>query len=198
MKQHKYERIDKGVKRPKEPVEQLPMPTPGRKATAEPIYGQAPDSQLPATVEEPIKRFGARAGMLADLDDEMVFDRLAAGEHATSIADELGVHPSAISHRYSGNERYMDARRSGSECRLTAAELAISEAITPFTLARAREVFRAVAWRCEREFPDKWASKQEVKHTGPTGPMLTIVLSPQPDTCNTPAIDGQVIDSDDM
>lgn len=117
---------------------------------------------------------GDRAGALAALDDEAVLARIQAGEHASKIAEELGVHKSALYHRYAGLPRYLQAREHGAEVRLEEAERQIEEAPDPFTLARARERFRAVAWRAEREFPARWGQKNHVtvEHVGDLGEKL--------------------------
>jgi hypothetical protein len=144
MKQHKYERIDKGVKRtPRAPKNKRDEQT-----------GQF----LP----------------VVNLDEQTVFDRIRAGEHASQIAAELGLHKSAISHRYRQNPEYLEARLSGAENRLEQAEIEIRAADDPLTLARAREVFRAVAWRCEREFPARWGQSHHltVENVGDLGEKL--------------------------
>lgn len=108
---------------------------------------------------------GDRAGALAHINDDEILARIKAGEHASRIAQELGVHKSAISHRYQGKPEYLQAREQGAEVRLEEAEMQIIEASDPFNLARAREAFRAVAWRCEREFPNRWGQRTQVSVT---------------------------------
>ena len=105
-----------------------------------------------------------RSGALANLPDvdNHLLGRIAAGEHPARIAAQLGVHKSAIYHRYAGNEDYKIARLDGQQVRLEEAEIAIAEATDQFTVSRAREHFRAIAWRAEREFPQRWGQKQEV------------------------------------
>jgi AcrR family transcriptional regulator len=105
---------------------------------------------------------GDRAGALAHINDEVVLSRLQAGEDAARIAEELGVHKSAIYHRYSNDPRYKPARKLGTHVRIDESEREIKDAQDPFTLARARERFRAVAWRAEREFPDEWGQRTHV------------------------------------
>lgn len=97
------------------------------------------------------------------LDDNKLIERIAAGEAPVRIAEELGVARQALYMRYAGNEAYQVARAVGAEVRLDSAECEITEAQDPFTLARARERFRAVAWRCEREYPARWGLKQELE-----------------------------------
>lgn len=103
-----------------------------------------------------------RSGALAHIDDETILARLAAGEHASRIAHELGVHKSAIYHRYADRPDYQLARKHGTEVRIEESENEITTAADQFTLSRARERFRAVAWRAEREFPDRWGARTQI------------------------------------
>jgi AcrR family transcriptional regulator len=138
---------------------------------------------------------GDRAGALANVDDEAVLSRIQAGEHASSVAASLGVHKSALSHRYKGKAEYVEARELGTEVRLNDLETEIAELSKPlpkpelvdepteaelrrykvelknwqmdhaqreFNLACARERYRAVSWRAEREFPHRWGAKTQV------------------------------------
>jgi AcrR family transcriptional regulator len=100
-------------------------------------------------------------GALAIIDDESILSRLAAGELASHIAAELGVHKSAIYHRFADNQEYQRARTYGMEARLEDSETEITTSHDQFTLSRARERFRAVSWRAEREFPHRWGAKQQ-------------------------------------
>lgn len=99
---------------------------------------------------------------LANVDDDIILGRLAAGELASHIAVELGVHKSAIYHRYEDRADYKQAREYGMQVRVEEADSAIATAPDVFTLSRARECFRAVSWRAEREFPHRWGQKQQV------------------------------------
>jgi len=104
------------------------------------------------------------AKLPADLDDSAIFERIAAGERPSDIAASLGVTPSALYHRYSGNPAYQAARKLGTAVRVDLAEKELQVADEPFTLARAREVHKAVAWRAAVEHPDVYGPKQEVTH----------------------------------
>lgn len=100
-----------------------------------------------------------------DFDANGVLQRIANGERASDIAREMGVHPSALYHRFASDARYVQARKHGSAVRLDCAEREIETADSPLTLARAREVHRAVAWRASVEHPEAWGPKQEITHT---------------------------------
>lgn len=108
---------------------------------------------------------GDRAGALAHIDDDTILARIQAGEKPSHIAEQLGVHKSAIYHRFAHNPDYLQARENGTEVRIENAEHEIETAQDPFTLSRAREVFRAVAWRAEREFPGRWGVRTQVSVT---------------------------------
>ena len=99
-------------------------------------------------------------GALATLDDQLILQRISNGERASHIAAELGVHKSALTHRYADNRNYQIAKSAGQEIRLDECERLIELSRDNFNLARAREMFRAAAWRAEREFPDRWGVKQ--------------------------------------
>ena len=118
------------------------------------------------------------ANALANVDDDVILSRLAAGELASHIAVELGVHKSAIYHRYEDRADYKQAREYGMQVRVEEADSAIATAPDVFTLSRARECFRAVSWRAEREFPHRWGQKQQVTVT--TAPIFVIHVSGDP------------------
>lgn len=138
---------------------------------------------------------GDRAGALAFVNDDEILDRIRAGEHASSVAASLGVHKSALSHRYKAKNEYVEARETGTEVRLNDLEAEIAALSKPlpkpelsdeptdtelrrykvelknwqmdhaqreFNLACARERYRAVSWRAEREFPHRWGAKTQV------------------------------------
>lgn len=133
---------------------------------------------------------GDRAGALAHINDDEILTRIRAGEHAIHIAQELGVHQSALYHRYAENPQYKVARRLGARVRLDGVEQEIAAAPDPFTLARAREKFRALAWRCEREFPDEWGQRTHVtvEQVGDLAEKLR--------RARERTIDGEVVSSD--
>jgi hypothetical protein len=139
---------------------------------------------------------GDRAGALAHINDDEILSRIQAGELAARIAEELGVHKSAISHRYAGRPEYTQARELGTEVRLEEAENEITGAQDSFTLARARERFRAIAWKAEREFPHRWGQTKHlvVENVGDLGERLRRALerdvSPTPVSLPTQAIDS--------
>jgi hypothetical protein len=131
MRQLKYERIDKGISR------QSPPAHPQDPATG--VF-------LPKLPE--------------DFDEAAAFDRIAGGTHALTIARELKVTPQCLYMRFAGNAAYKAAQEVGTEVRLDTAEIGITEAPDPFTLARAREQFRAAFMRAGVEHSHRWGVKQ--------------------------------------
>lgn len=103
----------------------------------------------------------ATPGALATLDVKETLERIANGAITQKIAQELNVHHSNLYRKLAQHPEYQAARECGMEARLDNAEMAI-ESSDERTLPRAREMFRAVAWRAEREHPQRWGSKQEL------------------------------------
>jgi hypothetical protein len=101
----------------------------------------------------------AQSGALATLDDDAIIERIANGEYQSHIAHELGVRPQSLHERISRHPGYRQALEVRHWLKLDASERAID---TSPDLARAREQFRAAAWRAERECPERWGQRQEV------------------------------------
>lgn len=118
----------------------------------------------------------ARTGKLATLDAQHVLDRIAAGEYVPAIAQEIGVSKQALAQALARYDRdsYLQARETAAEIRLDEAAMAIEKAEDVIDLARARERFRAVAWRAEREHPQRWGQRTQVTHE--VGPDLGDLL----------------------
>ena len=124
---------------------------------------------------------------LAILRKDDILQSLERGELMKNIAASLGITPGAISHALANDPRYQAARESGMATQLDNWQDKLENAEDAFNLARAREAFRAVSWRAEREYGGKWSTHSEVTHKG-SAPSLTIVLSTQ----QMPESDGQV------
>lgn len=97
-----------------------------------------------------------------------ILQALTSGRMLKDIADDLQVSPSALSHYLAQDPEYIAAREAGIAVQLDDWQKAMEVATSPLNLARAREVFRAVAWRGEREFPHRWAQRSHVtvEHVG--------------------------------
>ena len=103
-----------------------------------------------------------RSGVLANIDEESIIERIAQGERAYLIAAELGVAHSSLYRRMAKNPDYLPARSAAYDFRLDKATDEIASAADQCSVSRGRELFRAIAWRAEREFPQRWGQKQEV------------------------------------
>jgi hypothetical protein len=57
-------------------------------------------------------------GLLAELDREGVIDRIAGGEYAAHIANELNVTKQALQYRLRNHPKYQEAREVGCELRI--------------------------------------------------------------------------------
>ena len=102
-------------------------------------------------------------GALAHIIDDDIINRIASGEFQSHIARQLGVAPQSLHERISKHPQY----RIALECRNTAnlddGQMLIDRSPD---LARAREQFKAAAWRAERECPAIWGAKQQLEISG--------------------------------
>lgn len=97
---------------------------------------------------------------------ESIISQLAQGKRLSDIAPGIDATPSQISRALKSDPDYRDAIESGFHARLDRAEDGIEQASDQCDVARARALFTSIAWRAEREFPERWGAKSEVKHTG--------------------------------
>lgn len=88
-----------------------------------------------------------------------VLQHLSNGKRLSDIAPLLGVGVTAISNALKDDKEYRDALHVGFSRRIDMAEDAISEAREQVDVSRARAYWGAMAWRAEREFPDRWGTK---------------------------------------
>jgi AcrR family transcriptional regulator len=99
-------------------------------------------------------------GALANFNPDEAIARIANGAIPSRIATELGVTKAAIYYHLADHPDWAKARKIGMAIRLDNAENSINDVDgDQLTLSRARESFRAVAWRAEREFPDDWGGR---------------------------------------
>ncbi len=152
MEQHKFERIDKGQPR---------------------------DTRQPRTDEGkflPVCSVEKRQEIIAD-----AISALETGETTDQIAARYSIDGSTLRRWLLGDELLEDtankSRKRYFDGELSVAREEIRSADTPFTLARAREDFRAVSWLAERRLPQFYGQKQEVTHRAPDGPVISIVLA---------------------
>lgn len=94
-------------------------------------------------------------GSLQNVDLTAIIDRIAAGEYASHIARSLGVAPQSLHERIRDHPGYRTAMEIRHMLKLDNAEEQLAAAPD---LARARELFRAAAWRAERECRQIWGN----------------------------------------
>jgi hypothetical protein len=152
----------------------------------------------------------ATPGALANVDTNDLIERIYNGDIPARIATELGVTKAAVYYHVGEHPEYQRARRIGMAIRLDEAEIGIVDSPDQLTLSRAREQFRAVAWRAEREHPDVWGQKQQaiqinvLSVTSALGSLAGDLLGqlnvaaqlPQCNMVHNEIADAQVVDSD--
>ena len=106
----------------------------------------------------------ATPGALANIPADSIIEQIYNGAVPAKLADSLGVHKCSIYRHLADHPEYSKAKKIGMHVRLDEAEQAVIES-DERTLASARERFRIVAWRAEREHSDTW---------GQRGPSITI------------------------
>ncbi len=98
-------------------------------------------------------------GALANINDDEIIDRIANGEYQSHIAKELGIAPQNLHRRISRHPAYREALLCRNMANLDTSQEGICSGDD---LARAREGFKAAAWRAERECPLEYGNKQEI------------------------------------
>lgn len=97
---------------------------------------------------------------LANLDLEPIIDQIAGGALMAEVAKSIGVDKRRLSEKLRQHPEYQLAKELGAELNLDAAQLALRDPASD--IARAREEFRAAAWRAEREHPARWGRGPEI------------------------------------
>ena len=92
----------------------------------------------------------AKPGALESYNADEIIQRIYDGEIPANIALEVGVNKCSIYRFLADHPEYQQARQIGMAVRLDAAEMAVLTA-DERTLMRAREAWRVVTWRAERE-----------------------------------------------
>ena len=137
MKQHKYERMDKGIKRGKKNVAQVNARENGR--------------FLP--VHSPETRATAIADALVSLE---------RGETTQQIAARYSIPASTLRSWLIGDPRADEARRLMLASEISSTIEQIEAAADPLSLARARELNRSWCWIAERRLPAHYGQHSHV------------------------------------
>jgi hypothetical protein len=99
---------------------------------------------------------------LAEFNPETLIDRISDGAFLRDLAKETGIDKRRLSEKLRKHPDYQAAKETAIEVQLDDAQLALQLAREPADIARAREMFKAAAWRAEREFPGRWGPKSHV------------------------------------
>lgn len=122
---------------------------------------------------------------LAPLALEPLIEEIANGAFLKQLAQKTGIDKRRLSEQLRKHPDYQAAKQAAIESQIDDAQLALELARETADIARAREMFRAAAWRAEHEFPDRWGGKQLI--SGPTVVVLSQHVAPQD------AIPGSVV-----
>lgn len=162
MKQHKYERMDKGVKRTRTQLSN------GRTIRNRDAQGRAMAllsyDERPEIVSQVIQRY---------IDGESVQD----------VCAELNVSRGTIYNWMladAGPDQYKTLVRKALAAKIQRADEMLETAPDPLNMSRGREMAKFARQDMERRCPDIYGLKQEVKHTGSLGPLINVQLSGGP------------------
>lgn len=125
---------------------------------------------------------------LAKLDADFLIDRISDGAFLRDLSKDTGIDKRRLSEYLRKHPDYASAKKTSIQVQIEDAQLALSLAREASDIARAREMFRAAAWRAERECPDEWGQRTHVtvEHTGDLGERLR--------RARERTIEGEVID----
>ena len=105
----------------------------------------------------------ATPGALANIPPDELIEQIYNGAVPAKLAADIGIHKCSIYRHLASHPEYQKARKIGMAVRLDDAELAVDGA-DERTLGIARERWRVVTWRAEREHPDTWGQRSTVVH----------------------------------
>lgn len=91
--------------------------------------------------------------------DQRILDGIAAGRSLLSIADQYGVHDTAILRRAQKHPEYREMREIGSELRMDAREQDLESAADNVSVTRSDRLLGHARWLAERSCPERWGAK---------------------------------------
>lgn len=135
--------------------------------------------------QEPAKRPYHALKAIPDIDAK-ILDGISQGRSLQSIADEFGVHDTAILRRAQRDfpDAYKAAALTGYELRMDRRERELEAADSNVSVTRADRLLNHARWLAERSCPERWGQKQTVEHS--VSPSITFVFA----QAERPAIDG--------
>ena len=115
--------------------------------------------------------------MSMSIDTDAVIDRIARGEYQSHIARELGCAPSLLHAKIGNLPAYRAAMELRNQAKLDKGQAGIESAESAMELARAREEFKAAAWRAQAECPAVWGGAKSQVHITADGPVSVQLVS---------------------
>ena len=103
---------------------------------------------------------------LVKFDPDWAIAQIANGAFLKDISAMTGIDKRRLSEQLRKHPDYPAAKEAAIEVQLDDAQQAIDTAQDTTDIARARERFRAAAWRAEREVAHRWGQRQQIDHTG--------------------------------
>lgn len=91
-----------------------------------------------------------------------LIDKIADGAFLKDLAKETGIDKRRLSEQLRKHPDYNAAKEASIEVQLDNAQEALAIAKENQDITRAREMFRAAAWRAEREFPHRWGKTEQL------------------------------------
>lgn len=92
-----------------------------------------------------------------------ILEAVERGDRLLDIANKVGLKThSGILYALGDDPEYHAAKLAGAHARLENREIELEGAKTMPDISRSRELLSHQRWRCEREFPNTWAPKQQV------------------------------------
>ncbi len=91
--------------------------------------------------------------------DQRILEGIAAGRSLRSIADQYGVHDTAILRRAQKHEQYQAMKEIGSELRMDLREWELESADNNVSVTRADRLLGHARWLAERSCPERWGQK---------------------------------------
>lgn len=99
--------------------------------------------------------------IIGGIDAETLLRKIANGAYLKDLEAETGLDKRRLSEQLRKHPDYKAAKEASTECQLDEAFEMLKCAQDAVDIARAREQFKAAAWRAEREFPHRWGQKVE-------------------------------------
>jgi len=101
---------------------------------------------------------------LQHFNTDWAIEQIANGAFLKDLSAKTGIDKRRLSEQLRKHPDYKIAKECAIEVQLDNAQNDINNASDALDIARARERFKAAAWRAEREMPHRWSAQQTVTH----------------------------------